>query len=102
MSTEQVSSGTLAEVFGQLELNFFRFYKPKVSLVRAQTIYYGLSQSDRFRNDGATSVNWEIFRNFNLNLTLNNNYDSKPRVEGSHKFDFSVVFGINYTPSISL
>lgn len=97
LSTEEVSSGTFAEVFGQLELKFFRFHKPKVSLVRAQTIYYGLSQSDRFRNDGATRVNWEIWRNFYLNLSVNNNYDSKPPVEGSHQFDFSIVFGINYT-----
>ena len=96
-STEEVNSATLAEVFTQLELNFFRFYKPKISLVTAQTIYYSLSQKDRFRNDGETSITWEVWRNFNLTLTANNNYDSKPPVEGSHNFDFSVVFGISYT-----
>lgn len=96
-SIEEVSSSTLAEMFGQFEVNFFRFYKPKVNVVTTQAIYYSLSQSGRFRNDGVTSVNWEIWRNFYLNLSVNNNYDSKPPVEGSHQFDFSIVFGINYT-----
>jgi hypothetical protein len=96
-STDEVSSATLAEVFMQIELNFFRFSKPKINLVTAQTIYYSLSQKDRFRNDGETGISWEIWKNFNLTLTVNNNYDSKPPVEGSHNFDFSIVFGINYT-----
>jgi hypothetical protein len=96
-SIEEVSSGTLAEAFAQVELNFFRFYKPKINLVTTQSIYYGLSQTDRFRNDGITTISWEVVRNFYLNLTFNNNYDSKPPVEGGHNFDFSVVFGITYT-----
>lgn len=96
-STDEVNSSTLAEAFAQIELNFFRFYKPKINFVTAQTIYYSLSQSGRFRNDGETSITWEVWRNFNLTLTANNNYDSKPPVEGSDKFDFSIVFGISYT-----
>jgi len=96
-STEEVNSSTLAEAFTQVELNFFRFYKPKINFVTAQTFYYNLSQKDRFRNDGETSITWEVWRNFNLTLTANNNYDSKPPVEGNPKFDFSVVFGVSYT-----
>jgi hypothetical protein len=46
---------------------------------------------------GKPASTWEVWRNFNLTLTANNNYDSKPPVEGSHNFDFSVVFGISYT-----
>jgi len=45
---------------------------------------------NRFRNDGETSITWEARGNSNLTLTANNNYDSKPAVEGSHNFDFSV------------
>ena len=96
-STEQVSSGTLAELFGQVQLNVFRFEKPEVNLFVEQTIYYGLSKSGRFRNDGETSLSWEVFKDFDLTLTLNNNYDSKPPVEGGHKFDFSIVFGVGYS-----
>jgi hypothetical protein len=96
-STEQVTTGTLAELFGQLEFNFFRFAKPEISLRFAQAFYYGLSQSGRFRNDGETNLSWEIFNDFDVNLTFYNNYDSKPPVENSRKFDFGIVFGISYS-----
>jgi len=95
-STEGISTGTLTELFGQLEVNFFRFEKPKINFLIAQSFYYSLSQSGRFRNDGTMNVTWEIFKNFNLNFGPYNNYDSKPPVKGSPTFDYGVVFGINY------
>jgi hypothetical protein len=95
-SSEGVNSDILTELFGQLELNIFRFENPKINILFAQTVYYSLSQSGRFRNDGSTSVTWEIFKDFNLSFEPYNNYDSKPPVEGSDKFDFGVVFGIKY------
>jgi len=95
-STEGVSSGTLTELFGQLEMNFFRFAKPKINLLLAQSFYYSLSESGRFRNDGTITVDWEIFKNFYLNFGPYNNYDSKPPVKDGPSFDYGVVFGINY------
>jgi hypothetical protein len=95
-STEDVSSGTLSEFFGQLEVNFFRFGRPKINLMLAQTVYYSVSQKDRFRNDGSMNLKVEIFKDFNLNLELYHNYDSKPPVAGSNKFDYGTVFGFNY------
>ena len=95
-STEDVNSGTLTEIFGQVEVNLFRFEKPEVNILFAQTFYYSLSQSGRFKNDGSTSVTWEIFKDFNLSFEPYNNYDSKPPVEGSDKFDFGVAFGNKY------
>ena len=96
-STENVSSGLLTELFGQLELNIFSFDKPNIDVVLSQSLYYSLTQAGRFRNDGNLSVKWEIFDDFDISLEPYNNYDSKPPVEGSHKFDFGIVFGINYT-----
>ena len=95
-STEDVSSGVLTELFGQFEINFFRFEKPEINFLMGQTFYYSLSQSGRFRTDGSISVTWEVFEDFNLSLEPYNSYDSKPPVEGSHTFDYGVVFGINY------
>lgn len=94
-STEGVSSAVLTELFGQVEVNFFRF-DPKINCVLTQAFYYSLSQSGRFRNDGALTVSWEIFKNFYLSFEPYNNYDSKPPVSGSNRFDYGVVFGINY------
>ena len=95
-STEGVYSGTLTELFGQLELNFFRFEQPKINFLLTQSFYYSLSQSGRFRNDGSISLTWEIFKDFKVSFEPYNNYDSKPPVAGSHNFDFGVVFGIKY------
>ena len=96
-NTENESSGILTELFGQFEFNFFRFTKPEVDFVMTQTFYYGLTQSGRFRNDGQTVLNWEIIKDLKLNLTFYNNYDSRPPVADSRKFDFGIVFGLNYS-----
>lgn len=96
-STENVTTGTQSELFGQLEFNFFRFSKPEINLLTSQTFYYSLTQKDRFRYDGSTDLTWEIFNDFKLTLSFYNNYDSKPPVEGSRTLDFGVVFGVAYS-----
>jgi hypothetical protein len=96
-STDDVSSGNLAEIFGQLELNFFRFENPEINFFLEEAFYYSLSQSGRFRNDGRIKITWEIFKDFDFSLEPYNNFDSKPPVPGSPKLDYGVVFGINYT-----
>jgi len=96
-NTENVSTGTLAELFGQLQFNFFRFTKPEIDFAMTQTFYYSLSQNGRFRNDGQTTLDWEIIEDLKLNLTYYNNYDSRPPIENSRKFDFGIVFGLNYS-----
>jgi hypothetical protein len=95
-STEGVKSGTLTEIFGQLQFNFFRFTLPRINLDMAQTFYYSLSQKDRFRNDGQTTFSWELISDFNLNLEFYNNYDSKPPASAASTFDFGIIFGLSY------
>lgn len=95
-STDDIKSGTLTEVFGQVQVNFFRFTVPKISLDFAQTFYYSLSQKGRFRNSGQTNLNWELISDFNLNLGFYNNYDSKPPASAAGTLDYGIVFGLNY------
>jgi hypothetical protein len=94
--TDDVNSGVLTEIFGQLEINFFRFAKPRINVLLSENFYYSLTQADRFRNDGALNVSWEIFKDFYFTLEPYNNYDSKPPIDGGDKFDFGIVFGITY------
>ena len=96
-NTENQSSGTLAEIFGQLQFNFFRFTKPEINFNLSQAFYYSLSQAGRFRNDGQTDLTWEVFKDFDLNLSFYNNYDSKPPVAESRKLDFGIVFGFAFS-----
>jgi hypothetical protein len=95
-STDGVKSGTLTELFGQVQFNFFRFTIPKISFDFSQTFYYSLSQSDRIRNSGQTNLSWEVISDFDLNLGFYNNYDSKPPASAASTFDFGIIFGVSY------
>jgi hypothetical protein len=96
-STTGEFSGTLAEIFGQLQFNFFRFTKPEINLDMKESFYYSLSESGRFRNDGETNLSWEIIEDLKMNLGFYNNYDSKPPSAEGKNFDFGINFGISYT-----
>jgi hypothetical protein len=95
-NTEGIRSGTLTELSGQFEFDFFRFTKPEVRCSITQAFYYGLTQKGRFRNDGQTDLNWEIFKDFRFALTLYNSLDSQPPTEGSPKADYGIVVGFTY------
>jgi hypothetical protein len=95
-STDGVKSGTLTELFGQVQFNFFRFTIPKISFDFSQTLYYSLSQKDRIRNSGQTNLSWEVISDFDLNLGFYNNYDSKPPASAASTFDFGIIFGVSY------
>jgi len=96
-SSEGASSGNLVEVYGQFEMNFFRFTKPDINFLLTESFYYSLSQSGRFRNDAEISTKWRVFKDFYLDLNIYTNFDSQPPVADSDKFDYGIVFGINYT-----
>jgi hypothetical protein len=95
-NTDGVKSGSLTELSGQFEFDFFRFTKPEVRCNMTQAFYYGLTQKGRFRNDGQTDLNWEIVKDFRFNLTLYNSLDSQPPTEGSPKVDYGIVVGFSY------
>ena len=95
-STDGVQSGTLTELFGQVQFNFFRFTIPKISFDFSQAVFYSLSQKDRIRNAGQTNLSWELINDFHLNLGFYNNYDSKPPASAISTFDFGIVFGVSY------
>jgi Protein of unknown function, DUF481 len=96
-NTEGIESGTLWEIFGQIQFNFFRFSKPEIDLSMSQTFFYSLSQSGRFRNDGSTNLDWEIIDDLKLSLEFYNNLDTKPPGAEGKKVDYGVVFGISYS-----
>ena len=96
-SIENITTGTLTELFGQVEFNFFRFSKPEINFYLSQTFYYSLSQKGRFRSDGQASLGWEMIDDLKLNLSFYNNYDSKPLTEGSKQIDFGITFGLSYS-----
>lgn len=96
-SVENITSGTLAELFGEVEFNFFRFTKPQVNFVLSESFFYSLSESGRIRNDAEADLYWEIIKDLKLDLTIYTNYDSKSPGTDTKKVDFGIVFGLNFT-----
>ncbi len=96
-STEtDVNSKTLAELFGQFEMNIFKFSQPNINFSLTESFYYSLSQRDRFRNEGSLNAKWEIVRDLYLNLEPYTSLDTKSPASGGKEFDFGIILGINY------
>jgi len=96
-SLEGNFSGTLAELFGQVQFNFFRFTKPEINFDLKESFYYSLSENGRFRNDGEANLKWEIIEDLDLSLNFYSNYDSRPPGGKGNNFDFGITFGVNYS-----
>ncbi len=93
---ENVSSGTLAELMGQAEFNFFRFSKPEVKFFLSKAFITVFPRAGRIRNDLQADLKWKIVKDFDLGLTIYTNYDAKPPGDENTKLDFGVVFSLNY------
>jgi len=94
---ENVSTGTLTELFGQLEFNFFRFTKPEVHFIFEESFYYGLTQAGRIRNDADVTLIWEIFKDFDLNISVYTNFDNQPPGGEGKTTDFGATLGLSFT-----
>ena len=97
VSTENESSGLLSEAFLQLQFNFFRFEKPEINVDLYESVFFGIAQNGRIRNDGELDINWEMIDDLKLNLGFYTNYDNQPPVAGNRKFDYGIVLGLTYT-----
>jgi hypothetical protein len=84
-------------LFGQLEFDFFRFTRPKVSFNITESFYYSLSQNGRVRNDAQFELSWEIINDLSLSLSAYSNFDSQPATEGSRKLDLGTSFRLGIT-----
>ncbi len=97
LSTENESSGLLSEAFVQVQFNFFRFTKPEIDIDLYQSVFFGIAQQGRIRNDGELDINWELIDDLKLNLGFYTNYDNQPPVTTNRKFDYGIVVGLTYS-----
>jgi len=96
LSVENVKSGNLTEFFSQLQFNLFRFTKPEINIDFSETVFFGITEKGRIRNDGELDINWEMIDDLNLSLGFYTNFDNQPPGKGSITFDYGLVFGVNY------
>ena len=95
-NTDGVKTSSQLEIPFIVIFDFFHFQKPDMTLNITQSLYAGVTQKGRFRQDGNISLNIKIITDFWINLKLYDSYDNQPPSGSSTKFDFGVAFGLSY------
>ena len=97
LSTEGLASGNLLELPVILSFKLYQFQNPDIQLSINQSLYIGITQSGRVRNDGEIRLSWEAISDFIIGLTFYNNYDNQPPEGISNRtFDFGTVLSVGY------
>lgn len=86
-----------AEGFATISVQFFKLYSPKVDLTNEFSFFPNLTTSGRFRTDFSSNLRIEVFRNFFVNFSFYDNYDSKPPSETATKHDYGFVTGVSWS-----
>jgi hypothetical protein len=93
---EGTSFPTSVELPVGFNMELYRFRKPEISFILAQSVFFSLTEKGRIRQDGNISMDWEIIDDLSLNLQFYHNYDSKPVGIGAKKLDYGTVIGFKY------
>lgn len=96
VSTEGLKSKQLLELPLLLKFNFFKFKHPNLQLSSDQSAYFVINQNWRFIFSNNISLSWEIFHDFNFNLSPYSNYDSKPPDNSKARSDYGIVVSLSY------
>lgn len=76
--------------------SFFSFSQPNITVSTTQSAYFSFTQKGRIRQDGNIRIDWEMIKDFSLNLNFYHNYDRKSPATNNAKTDFGFVAGLNY------
>jgi putative salt-induced outer membrane protein YdiY len=78
------------------EWHVFRFSEPETSLVSTLSLFPSLTESGRWRSEFNITLSRDIYKDFTLDLSYYNSYDSDPPdAEASNK-DYGFVTSISY------
>lgn len=95
-STEGVFTPTQMEAPFIILFDFYHFRKPDITLSVSQSLFAGITQWGRFRQDGQVNLSWKIIGDLSISLQVYDNYDNQPPGENAAKLDYGVVFGLSY------
>jgi len=76
--------------------DIFHFDSPKLDFSTDLALFPSLSQAGRVRGQGSVRVVYELFKDFNTGIRLNDTFDSRPP-EGATKNDYVVEFTIGWS-----
>lgn len=80
-----------------LTYRFFEYETPKTDLSTKVAFYPSFSTRDRYRLDFEVKGRREIVKDFFIELTFYDNYDSKAPSTGNAKNDYSIVTSLGWT-----
>ena len=79
------------------EYHFFLYNFPKTDILVDVTVLPGITDWPRVRVDFNGSIRREIVKDFTVNFSIFDNYDSNPVTEGAANHDFGVILSVGYT-----
>ena len=87
---------TNTEALLQVNYNLYSFVSPNLTIAFVQSMYIGLTETDRLRLDGNTTFDYELIKDFYVNLQFYHNYDSRSPATGEPNVDYGFVAGLRY------
>lgn len=94
---DQKQSSVEGVVGGQWRI--FRFNDPEISLTAQAALYPSITESGRYRSSLNVTLARDLIKDFTLNLSLYQSYDSDPPAEADgevRKKDYGVVTSLGY------
>ena len=96
VSVQGFRNSYLFEIPVIFEFTFFRLSKPEINFRTTQSLFTGLTQLGRFRNDGSTRLSWTVINDFQVGLNFYNNFDNQSPAEFQSRFDYGLVFEVGF------
>lgn len=90
-TSRQSAEGTIST-----EWRVFRFSDPETSLVSTLTLFPSITESGRWRSEFNITLSREIFKDFTIDLSYYNSYDSDPPDENAANKDYGIVTSASY------
>jgi hypothetical protein len=86
-----------AEGFFGIDAQFFKLYSPKVDITNQLTYLPNFTTRGRRRLEFNSKLRIEVLKDFFVNLTFYDSYDSKPPAETATKNDYGFTTGLSWS-----
>ncbi len=85
------------EALGQVEFELFNFGDPETDITTTFALIPSLSDWGRFRMDLESRIRYELFKDFFWSVSLFDNLDSDPPLEGAERNDFGFKTSVGWS-----
>jgi hypothetical protein len=86
-----------AEAVVGITAQFFKLHSPKIDLTVRYILLPNLTTSGRVRSEFDSKLRLEVFRDFYVNFSFYDSYDTKPPLETATGHDYGFITGISWS-----